>query len=182
MKEIQIFKNEQFGEIRTVEADGKIYFVGNDVAKALGYVRPNDAISAHCRYTAKHRISDNQGIPHNYLVIPEGDVYRLAAKSELSGAEEFESWIFDEVLPNIRKTGSYSTPQASAKLAGHYVHVSGADNNLYLISIFKAFREFLGEEFKGYCFTQLRFIEKWEAANKLFPEDRKKLKNAIIKA
>jgi prophage antirepressor-like protein len=87
--------------------NGQTYFVGSDVAKALGYQRPNDAITAHCRYTVKHRISDNQGVPHDYLVIPEGDLYRLAAKSELPGAENFESWIFDEVLPAIHRTGGY---------------------------------------------------------------------------
>jgi prophage antirepressor-like protein len=107
---IQIFNNPKFGEVRVTEIDGKTYFVGSDVAKALGYERPNDAITQHCRYTVKHRISDNQGVPHEYLVIPEGDLYRLAAKSQLPAAEDFESWIFDDVLPSIRKHGAYVTP------------------------------------------------------------------------
>jgi prophage antirepressor-like protein len=113
---IQIFNNPKFGEVRATEIDGKTYFVGSDVAKALGYQRPNDAITAHCRYTAKHRISDNQGISRDYLVIPEGDLYRLAAKSQLPGAEAFESWIFDEVLPAIHKHGAYLTPKKTEEL------------------------------------------------------------------
>jgi prophage antirepressor-like protein len=111
---IEIFKNEKFGEIRVVEIDGKTYFVGCDVARALGYQRPNDAITQHCRSTAKRRMPDSQGVPHDYLIISEGDVYRIAARSELPGAEEFESWIFDEVLPAIRKTGAYVPKPLSA--------------------------------------------------------------------
>lgn len=57
---IQLFSNPKFGEIRTVDIDSKTYFVGSDIARALGYARPNDAISAHCKGTVKHRISDNQ--------------------------------------------------------------------------------------------------------------------------
>jgi len=111
--QLQIFNNPKFGQVRTVEVDGKIYFVGSDVAKSLGYEKPNNAINQHCKYALK------RGIPHpqspekemEVLVIPEGDIYRLAAKSELPGAEEFESWIFDEVLPSIRKHGAYSMNQ-----------------------------------------------------------------------
>ncbi len=108
--ELQIFKNTEFGEMRTVEENGKVLFCGSDIAKALGYARPNDAISAHCRYTVKRSIphpqSENKCIEMSF--IPEGDVYRLISHSKLPGADRFESWIFDEVLPTIRKTGSYS--------------------------------------------------------------------------
>lgn len=109
MKEIAIFKNEEFGEIRTLEIDGKPYFVASDIAKALGYKRPNDAISVHCRYTVKHSIPHPQSKTKmlNVNIIPEGDMYRLIAHSELPYAEKFESWIYDEVLPTIRKTGGY---------------------------------------------------------------------------
>lgn len=110
MNELQIFNSSKFGDIRTVEVNGKTHFVASDVAKALGYVRPNDAISAHCRCTVKCRIphpqSKSASIEVN--VIPEGDIYRLVANSELPTAPEFESWIFDEVLPTLRKTGTYS--------------------------------------------------------------------------
>nr|DAL96758.1 MAG TPA: repressor domain protein [Caudoviricetes sp.] len=118
MNELIIFNNPEFGEVRTIEEDGKVLFCGNDVAKALGYKRPNDAISAHCRCTVKRRTGVQTGMKADgtpaiqnieMLFIPEGDIYRLAAKSELPGAERFESWIFDEVLPSIRKHGAYMT-------------------------------------------------------------------------
>jgi prophage antirepressor-like protein len=112
--DIQIFKNPKFGEVRVVEIEGKTYFAGNDVANALGYTSPKDAISRHCKGATFHRLSDNQGFMRDTKVIPEGDIYRLAAKSELPGAEAFESWIFDEVLPSIRRTGSYLSPQISS--------------------------------------------------------------------
>lgn len=112
MNELQIFQNPEFGEIRTIEENGKVLFCGSDIAKALGYKRPNDAISAHCRGTVKRRITDSIGRDQEMNFIPEGDIYRLAAKSELPGAERFESWIFDEVIPSIRKTGGYIAGQA----------------------------------------------------------------------
>lgn len=111
--ELQIFNNPEFGELRTIEEGDKIYFVASDVAKALGYKRPADAVSAHCRYTVKRSIPHPQGKGTLQMnVIPEGDVYRLAAHSELPSAEKFESWVFDEVLPTIRKTGGYHVPQS----------------------------------------------------------------------
>lgn len=118
MNELQIFENPEFGEIRTITEDGVTLFCGADVAKALGYKRPNDAISAHCRYTVKRSIPHPQAPGKNIemLFLPEGDIYRLAAKSELPGADKFESWIFDEVLPSIRQHGAYMTPDTIEKL------------------------------------------------------------------
>lgn len=106
MNELETFKNEEFGEVRTLLIDDKPYFCASDVAKALGYSKPNNAVLAHCRATLK------QGIPINGKIqevnfIPEGDVYRLIMKSKLPSAEKFESWVMDEVLPTIRKTGGY---------------------------------------------------------------------------
>ncbi len=110
MNELQIFQNPQFGEIRTITEDGVTLFCASDVAKALGYKKPSDAVAAHCRYTAKRSIphpqSPGKTIEMNF--IPEGDIYRLAARSELPGADAFERWIFDEVLPSIRKHGTYA--------------------------------------------------------------------------
>lgn len=110
MNELQIFSNPQFGEIRTITENGKPLFCGSDIAKALGYKRPNEAVTARCKGTVKRR-TPTKGGEQEMNFIPEGDIYRLAAKSELPGAEEFESWIFDEVLPSIRKHGAYMTPQ-----------------------------------------------------------------------
>lgn len=101
-----IFQNEEFGYIRIIEVDGKTYFCGSDVATDLGYVRPNDAISRHCRATVKHS-TPISGKMQEINFVSEGDVFRLAAHSKLPGAERFERWIFDEVLPTIRRTGGY---------------------------------------------------------------------------
>lgn len=109
MNDIMIFNNEEFGEIRTVEIDGKPYFVANDVAKALGYKRTADAVTAHCKGSVKHRYL-TEGGEQEVKIIPEGDVYRLIIRSQLPTAEKFEKWVFDEVLPSIRKTGGYRMP------------------------------------------------------------------------
>lgn len=109
MNDLQIFNNPQFGEVRTITEGGVTLFCGADVARALGYKRPNEAISVHCKGTVKRR-TPTKGGEQEMLFIPEGDIYRLAARSDLPGADAFERWIFDEVLPSIRKTGSYSLP------------------------------------------------------------------------
>ncbi len=103
MNELTIFKNEQFGEIRTIEENGKVLFCGSDVAKALGYSSPKDAITAHCKGAVKRRLLTKGG-EQDVKFIPEGDVYRLITHSKLPTAEKFESWVFDEVLPAKHKT------------------------------------------------------------------------------
>lgn len=109
MNELQIFNSEEFGEIRTAEIDGKPYFVGTDVAKALGYSNPRKAILDHCKGVTKRDTPTSSGI-QSMSYINEGDLYRLIMKSKLPSAEKFESWVMDEVLPTIRKTGSYQKP------------------------------------------------------------------------
>ena len=103
---VKTFVNEEFGSVRTIEENGKILFCGSDVAKALGYRRPKDAITAHCKGAVKRRLLTNGGA-QEMKMITEGDVYRLITHSRLPYAEKFESWIFDDVLPTIRKTGGY---------------------------------------------------------------------------
>lgn len=108
-KEIKIFENVEFGKVRVIEEDGKPLFCASDVAKALGYSKPENAVPRHCRCTLK------RGIPHpqspnktiEVTFVPEGDVYRLIVGSQLPTAEKFEHWVFDDVLPTIRKTGGY---------------------------------------------------------------------------
>lgn len=109
MNELQIFNSGEFGEIRTAEIDGKPYFVGTDVAKALGYSNPRKAILDHCKGVTKRDTPTSSGI-QSMSYINEGDLYRLIMKSKLPSAEKFESWVMDEVLPTIRKTGSYQKP------------------------------------------------------------------------
>lgn len=114
MNELQIFNSEEFGEIRTVEIDGKPYFVGADVAKALGYSNPRKAILDHCKGVTKRDTPTSSGI-QSMSYINEGDLYRLIMKSKLPSAEKFEAWVMDEVLPTIRKTGSYQKPMTVAE-------------------------------------------------------------------
>lgn len=120
-EELQIFTNKEFGSVRTLEINGKPYFCGSDIAKALGYSKPQNAISTHCKGALKQGIGVQtgkkaDGTPAfqnvNMLFIPEGDVYRLIVKSKLPAAEKFESWVFDEVLPTIRKHDVYMTNEA----------------------------------------------------------------------
>lgn len=132
--QLQIFNNPKFGQVRIIEINGKSYFVGIDIAKALGYKDPNSAISRHCRGSVKRPVPTSSGT-QEMNVIPEGDIYRLAAKSELPGAEEFESWIFDEVLPSIRKHGAYMTPDTIDKV------LSDPDFGIRLLSELKKERE-----------------------------------------
>ena len=110
MNELQIFNNTEFGDVRTVEINGKPYFMASDVAKALGYTNPNKAINDHCRAITKCS-TPISGKIQEVNFISEGDIYRLVVKSQLPNAEKFEAWIFDEVLPAIRKHGAYMTPE-----------------------------------------------------------------------
>ena len=110
MGDLQIFNNEEFGEIRTVEIEGKPFFCGKDVAGALGYAIPKDAIAAHCKGAVKQRTLTRGG-EQELNFIPEGDLYRLIVSSKLPSAEKFERWVFDEVLPSIRKHGLYATDE-----------------------------------------------------------------------
>lgn len=110
MNELQIFQNEEFGEIRTVEQDGKVLFCGTDIATALGYAIPHKAVREHTKGGLKRTIPTAGG-NQEVTFIPEGDVYRLIIRSRLPSAEKFERWVFDEVLPSIRKTGGYIAGQ-----------------------------------------------------------------------
>lgn len=114
MNELQIFNSEEFGEVRTIEIDGKPYFVGTDVAKALGYSNPRKAILDHCKGVTKRDTPTSSGV-QSMSYINEGDLYRLIMKSKLPSAEKFEAWVMDEVLPTIRKTGSYQKPMTTAE-------------------------------------------------------------------
>lgn len=110
MNELKIFKNTDFGSVRTTVINGQPYFVANDIAAALGYKRPADAITQHCKGSAKCRYLTAGG-EQETKVIPESDVYRLIIKSKLPNAERFERWVMEEVLPSIRKTGGYIAGQ-----------------------------------------------------------------------
>lgn len=113
-----IFSSAEFGAVRTMEtADGKVMFCGADIARALGYSNTSKAIKDHCRYVTKCYIPHPQSADKQIEMtfIPEGDIYRLITHSKLPNAERFETWVFDEVLPTIRKHGAYMTDNTLEK-------------------------------------------------------------------
>ena len=120
MNELQIFKNEEFGEVRTVTIDGEPWFVGKDVATALGYERTADAIRQHVEAEDKGvgEIQTPGGI-QNMTIISESGLYALIFGSKLESAKRFKHWVTSEVLPTIRKTGGYQmqVPQGKELLA-----------------------------------------------------------------
>lgn len=112
MNGLQVFRDEQFGTVRTIDEDGKILFCGRDVALALGYANPQKAIRDHCKGGTK-RNTPTPGGEQELLFITEGDLYRLITHSRLPAAENFEKWVFDVVLPQIRQTGRYEAQPAA---------------------------------------------------------------------
>lgn len=107
--EIKIFENEEFGSVRTMEINGVPYFVGKDVAEILGYSRPDHAITAHVDDEDKLMYQiDTSGQNRNMFIINESGLYSLILSSKLPNAKKFKHWVTAEVLPAIRKTGSYS--------------------------------------------------------------------------
>ena len=116
MNNLQIFSNEEFGQIRTMVIDGEPWFVGKDVAEALGYERPTD--------TVRKRVDDeDRGISkmetpsgkQEMTIINESGLYTLVLGSKLDSAKRFKRWVTSEVLPAIRKTGSYNKPMTEAE-------------------------------------------------------------------
>lgn len=114
MTEIQTYTNAAFGSVRILYEDGKPLFCGADACKALGYKNQSKALNDHCRWVTKryvpHPQSATKTVTMNFL--PEGDLYRLITHSKLPSAEKFEHWVFDEVLPAIRKNGMYGADPA----------------------------------------------------------------------
>lgn len=117
MYDIMVFQNERFGKVRTLDENGKVLFNGKDVATALGYSDKDKAIRDNCPHPLKRRVGVRTGTKANgepamqqvnMVFIPEGDVYRLITHSRLPEAERFERWVFDEVLPTIRRQGAYA--------------------------------------------------------------------------
>ena len=114
---IKIFDHAEFGNVRIIhEGDDKFLFCGPDVTKALGYTNSRKALADHCKGVTKRYTLTNGG-KQALSFIPEGDVYRLIVSSKRPAAEKFEHWIFEELLPSIRKYGAYITPEIRAKLS-----------------------------------------------------------------
>lgn len=118
MNELQIFNSKEFGDIRTVTIDNEPWFVGKDVAEALGYKKPENAIANHVSDEDKTSTLI-QGSGSNYkskaTIINESGLYALIFGSQLESAKRFKRWVTSEVLPTIRKTGSYQKPMTVAE-------------------------------------------------------------------
>ena len=111
--EIKVFSNEEFGSIRRVEVNGEFWLVGKDVAQALGYAKPENALATHVDRddTLKWGIMDSLGRIQNTTLINESGMYSLALSSKLPSAKKVRRWVTSEVLPSIRKHGAYMTQE-----------------------------------------------------------------------
>lgn len=116
MNDLQIFNSPEFGEIRTIEKNGEPWFVGKDVAAALGYSNTKDALSRHIDAEDKYQgegvaFPDPHGILQYPTIINESGLYSLVLSSKLPTAKKFKRWVTSEVIPSIRKHGAYMTPE-----------------------------------------------------------------------
>ena len=126
----RIFNDPMFGDVRTIEENAKVLFCARDIVDALAYKDAVNAIKRHCRWVAKRHLPHPQS-PDKQIemsFIPEGDVYRLIVSSKLPEAERFEHWLFDEVVPKIRKHGMYATDEL-------------LDNPEFAIQVFQKLKE-----------------------------------------
>lgn len=107
---IAVFENPVFGQVRWLMRDGEPWFIAKDICEGLGYANSRDATSKHCKHAELFKGSDSLRLdsPYGANIIPESDLYRLIMKSNMPGAEAFQDWIAEEVLPAIRKTGKYA--------------------------------------------------------------------------
>ena len=124
--QMQKFHNAEFGDLEIHMIDGKLYFPATECAKILGYSNPHKAILDHCKTdgvtkregvtqtTNQHGVTSNQTVEKKY--ISEGNLYRLIVRSKLPAAERFEHWIYEELLPTIRKYGAYITDDTAIRI------------------------------------------------------------------
>ncbi len=105
--------NSEFGKLEILMEDGKELFPATECAKILGHVDPGKAVRNHCKGCVKRTVMDSMGRRQIVNYIPEGDLYRLIIRSRLPAAQKFEKWLFDEVLPELRRTGGYHAKPAA---------------------------------------------------------------------
>ena len=131
MSKIQEFFNKKFGTVRTVTIDGVVYFVGIDIAKSLGYSNAAKAVSTHCKKAIKSDIDvssqNGKTVKGKVSLITKSDIYRLIVRSKLESADEFESWIFDEIMPTIEKTGAYIEEGREQEMVNYYFSSLSSD-------------------------------------------------------
>ena len=134
-KQLQTFQNMEFGEIRSMTINGEPWFVGKDIAAALGYERPDNAIRKHVDDEDKltHQISAS-GQNRTMYIINESGMYSLILSSKLEGAKRFKRWVTSEILPAIRKTGAFATDSAAAELKARELRVKEMNAQARLIN------------------------------------------------
>ena len=116
MNELQVFKNQEFGSVRTLVINNEPWFIGKDVADVLGYKNQRDAISKHVDSEDKNTVAIHDGITRgnpNQTIINESGLYALIFGSKLESAQKFKRWVTSEVLPALRKTGQYQVKELS---------------------------------------------------------------------
>ena len=129
MNEIKVFENPEFGKVRTIEIDGEPWFVGKDVAGILGYQDTFGALKKHVDDEDKQNCqNDSFESKRGLMVINESGLYSLILSSKLPTAKKFKRWVTSEVLPSIRKTGSYSTDNSMPKMSPMEMIASLANN------------------------------------------------------
>lgn len=134
-KHIQVFNNTEFGEIRTMEINGEPWFVGKDIAAALGYSNPRKAIGDHVDEEDKGVTKcDTLGGGQNLTIINESGMYSLILSSKLEGAKRFKRWVTSEVLPSIRKTGAFATDSAAAEYKARELRIKEMNAQARLIN------------------------------------------------
>lgn len=135
-KQIQIFNNAEFGEIRSMEINGEPWFVGKDVAAALGYAKPRNAIERHVDIEDKKDapIQGTLGGTQSMTIVNESGLYSLILGSKLEGAKRFKRWVTSEVLPAIRKTGAYAVDSKAAEIKMRELRVKEMNAQARLIN------------------------------------------------
>ena len=134
-KSIQVFNNTEFGEIRSMTIDGEPWFVGKDVAAALGYKESAKAIREHIDDEDKGvSVLDTPGGKQKTVIINESGMYSLILSSKLEGAKRFKRWVTSEILPSIRKTGAYATDSAAADYKARELRIKEMNAQARLIN------------------------------------------------
>ena len=134
-KQLQTFQNLEFGEIRSMTINGEPWFVGKDIAAALGYSNPRKAIGDHVDEEDKGVTKcDTLGGGQNLTIINESGIYSLILSSKLEGAKRFKRWVTSEILPSIRKTGAYATDSAAAEYKARELRIREMNAQARLIN------------------------------------------------
>ena len=178
---IQTFSFDHDTTVEVVTINGEPWFVAVDICNALDLQNPSARLKEH--------LQEDEYLPYEIRrsgqnrivnVVSESGLYVLIFQSRKPNAQKFRKWVTKEVLPSIRKTGMYATPETAEKLSGRYICINGVDDNLYLLSLFKAFKELVDEEIRGNTNSEIRFAKKYEAGRILFPNYREDLRKSKI--